>query len=72
MPPRDGEILHRRTAGSINTHLESQTNRDATPALGTLDRVLVNIRETEDETNESAGAEALADAQEHTLSFLYA
>ncbi len=64
----DDEIDDR--LNQLNSYLESQATRDATPALGTLDRVLVKLREIEDEMNEPTGAEALADARDHILSFL--
>lgn len=54
----------------LKSHLESQADRDSTPALGTLDRVQTKLREIEDETSEPAVAESLADAREHILSFL--
>lgn len=64
----DSEIGDR--LDQLKTHLQSQANRDATPALGTLDRVLVKLREIEDETSDSTVAESLEEAQEHILSFL--
>ncbi|MEF8979587.1 MAG: hypothetical protein V5A39_12070 [Haloarculaceae archaeon] len=54
----------------LKTHLQSQTERDATPALGTLDRVQTKLRDIEDETDNSRVAESLSKAREQILSFL--
>jgi len=54
----------------LKTHLQSQADRDATPALGTLDRVQTKLRDIEDESDNSRVAESLAEARERILSFL--
>lgn len=54
----------------LTSRLRSQANRDATPALGTLDRVLTKLREIEDETSDPTVTESLEEAQEQILSFL--
>jgi len=54
----------------LKSHLDSQAERDATPALGTLDRVQTKLRDIEDEANDPAVEESLADARQHILSFL--
>ncbi len=54
----------------LGSHLESQANRDTTPALGVLDRIQTKLREIEDETSDPAVEASLADAREHILSFL--
>jgi len=54
----------------LKTHLQSQADRDATPALGTLDRVQTKLRDIEDESDNSRVAESLAEAREQILSFL--
>lgn len=64
----DGDIEERLT--QLESHLESQANRDATPALGTLDRIHTKLGEVEDETSDSRVAESVATAREHILRFL--
>jgi hypothetical protein len=56
--------------GQLATHLRSQIHREATPALGTLDRVQTKLREIKDDTDEESVVDAVADAREHILSFL--
>ncbi|MGB9965165.1 DUF7553 family protein [Halobacterium hubeiense] len=64
----DGEIGER--LAQLVSHLESQADRDSTPALGTLDRVQTKLRDIEDETSDPTVEDALADARQHILSFL--
>jgi len=64
----DGESDDRLS--QLKSHLESQASRDATPALGTLDRVQTKLGDIEDETSDPTVEEALTDARQHILSFL--
>lgn len=50
--------------------LRSQAEREATPALGVLDRVHAKLREIETETDEPAVGETLESAREDVMSFL--
>lgn len=50
--------------------LRSQSERDATPALGVLDRIQYSLDEVADETDDGAVAEDLEDAREHVFAFL--
>lgn len=50
--------------------LRSQADREATPALGTLDRVQVKLREIEDQTDDTTVVAAVDSACEQILSFL--
>jgi tRNA-dihydrouridine synthase len=54
----------------LATHLQSHAEREATPALGTLDRVQTKLRAIESETSDPTVSESLAAAREHILSFL--
>lgn len=54
----------------LGSQLQSQADRDATPALGALDRVQTKLREIENDTDEETVTDALAEAREHILSFL--
>ncbi|PSQ56006.1 MAG: hypothetical protein BRD23_09905 [Halobacteriales archaeon SW_9_67_25] len=54
----------------LAAHLQSHADREATPALGTLDRVQTKLRVIESETSDPAVSEPLAAAREHILSFL--
>lgn len=64
----DGETGDR--LAQLESHLESQANRDTTPALGTLDRVQTKLHEIEDEASDPTVEGSLADARQHILSFL--
>lgn len=54
----------------LGSQLQAQADRDATPALGALDRIQTKLREIENDTDEETVTEALAEAREHILSFL--
>lgn len=54
----------------LAAHLQTQADRDATPALGTLDRVQTKLRNIHADTEEGTVADALEEAREHILSFL--
>jgi predicted RNase H-like nuclease (RuvC/YqgF family) len=54
----------------LGSQLQAQADRDATPALGALDRVQTKLREIENGTDEETVTDALAEAREHILSFL--
>lgn len=58
-----------RLAGLADT-LRDQAERDATPALGVLDRVQYSLDEVADRTDDEAVAAGLADAREHVFAFL--
>lgn len=59
------ERLHRFAA-----QLQSQADRETTPALGTLDRVQTKLRDIQAESDEDSVADALQRAREHILDFL--
>ncbi len=55
---------------TLGTQLRSQANRNATPALGALDRIHVKLRNIEGQTDEPAVTEAIERAREDILAFL--
>jgi hypothetical protein len=69
---RDATTSHdkRDRLEQLGSQLQSQADRNATPALGALDRVQTKLREIENETDEETVTEALGEAREHILSFL--
>lgn len=58
-----------RLAG-LADQLRSQAEREATPALGALDRIHTKLREIQHYTGEPSASEALENAQDDILSFL--
>ena len=50
--------------------LRSQAGREATPALGVLDRIHAKLRDVERETTETTATETIARAREDILAFL--
>lgn len=54
----------------LGSQLQAQVDRDATPALGALDRIQTKLREIENDTDEETVTDGLAEAREHILSFL--
>lgn len=60
----------RERLDKLASHLESQAERETTPALGTLDRVQTKLGEIEADTDAQTVADALEEARENILSFL--
>jgi len=56
--------------GTLGDHLRSQAERDATPALGALDRIQHGLGEVAEETDDEAVTDRLDGARERILSFL--
>jgi ectoine hydroxylase-related dioxygenase (phytanoyl-CoA dioxygenase family) len=55
---------------TLANQLRSQAGRDATPALGTLDRIHAKLREIEAQTDETASRAAIERARDDILAFL--
>lgn len=55
---------------TLADQLRAQAERDTTPALGALDRVLVKLREIEGLTDEPTTGEAIERARQDVLAFL--
>jgi len=64
----DRDVSDRLSA--LAEQLRSQADRDATPALGTLDRVNYKLRAIGAETGDPTVEERIASAREDVLSFL--
>lgn len=58
-----------RLAG-LADQLRSQAEREATPALGALDRIHTKLREIKHDADEPPASDALENAQDDILSFL--
>lgn len=54
----------------FSSRLQSQAEREATPALGTLDRIHTKLGNIEAETDDQTVTDSLTQAREHVLSFL--
>jgi hypothetical protein len=55
---------------TLVNRLRSQADREATPALGVLDRIHVKLRDIERQTDETTVTEAIERAREDVLAFL--
>lgn len=64
----DGEVSDRLE--TLSSRLESQAERDATPALGTLDRIQNGLEEVASEADDEAVTDRLETARERIFSFL--
>lgn len=64
----DGELDDRLE--TLSSQLETQAERDATPALGTLDRIQNSLEEVASEADNEAVKERMETAREHIFSFL--
>ena len=64
----DGDVDDRLE--KLTTRIESQAERDTTPALGTLDRVQHSIEEVASDADDEAVKVRLENGREHIFSFL--
>jgi len=55
---------------TLANQLRSQASREATPALGALDRIHVKLRDIEGQTDTTTVTEAIEHAREDILAFL--
>lgn len=55
---------------TLSSRLQSQAERDTTPALGTLDRIQNGLEEVASSADDATVTEQLEDARENIFSFL--